>query len=306
MEWAAARNVSSKLVEELLAHGCRYFYEGPEHSDAELISGAIDQLVARQGERISQVSYLLHAHTQPFSMPAPPSSVLTELVQRYRLSPKLCFSVEHLACAGVVVAVDRAARLLAADSEARYALVVTSDRVFGNHKHRIRQNAGIQSDGGTAILLSKEDVRCRLGAISYRNFGDLHEGPSNPRTTALIARYTWLHTKLAFEQNSRATGIPLPEYGQLMPVNADRHYWVQIANALNLPESAFFLDNIRERGHACTNDFAVNLVDRGFPLLDQGKPIASCGQSNVGAYAIVTLLPRSDKPWAEPSAHPSE
>jgi hypothetical protein len=294
------------LVEELLANGCRYFYEGPEHSDAELISGAIDQLVARQGDRIAQIRYLVHSHTQAFSMPAPPSSVLTELVQRYRLSPKLCFSVEHLACAGVVVAIERAARLLAADSEARYALVVTSDRVFGNHKHRIRQNAGIQSDGGSAILLSKEEMRCRLGAISYKNFGELHEGPSNPRTISLIGRYTWLHTKLAFEENSRATGIPLPEYGQLMPVNADRYYWVQIANALNLPESAFFLDNIRERGHACTNDFAVNLVDRGFSLLDQGKPISSCGQSNVGAYAVLTMLPLSNKTWVGSPADSSE
>ncbi|WP_224360668.1 hypothetical protein [Hyalangium versicolor] len=291
VEWAASQKVSPQLVEELLAHGCRYFYEGSEHSDAELIFGAIDTLVARHGALLSEVRYLVHAHTQAFSMPPPPSSLLTEILQRYDLAPQLCFSIEHIGCAGVVAAVDRAARLLAEDGDARYALVVTSDRVFGNAKHRIRQNAGLQSDGATAILLSKENMRCRLASISYKNFAGLHEGPSDPKTISMIARYTWLHTKLLFAEHSQATGIPLRQYGQLMPINADRHYWVQIAHALDLPESAFFLENIRMRGHACSADFAVNLVDRGFALLDQGQAVASCGQSNVGAYTVVTLLP---------------
>ncbi|MCP3102882.1 hypothetical protein LZ198_28795 [Myxococcus sp. K15C18031901] len=303
VEWASSRGVDPQLVQELLANGCRYFHEGPEHSDAELIAGAIDQLAAR-GARLSDVRYLVHAHTQAFSMPAPPSSLLTELVRRYGMSPRLCFSVGHIACAGVVGAMDWAARLLADDDDARYALVVTSDRVFGKAKHRIRQDAGIQSDGASAVLLAKEDLRCRVGAVSYKNFAELHEGPSNPRTTEMIGRYTWLHTKLLFEEHSQATGIPLREYGQLLPINADRHYWVQIADTLGLPDTAFFLENIRERGHACSNDFAVNLVDRGFPLLAQGRAVASCGQSNVGAYAVITLLPPSHGATAQGAGTP--
>lgn len=291
LPWAQGENVAPELIERLLANGCRYFHEGPEHSDAELIAAAIDSLQMADANWLAGVRYLVHAHTEAFSMPAPPDSILTELVQRYDLRVSLAFSVGQIACASVISAIDTAARLLAGDAHAEYALVVTADRVFGNARHRIRQDAGIQSDGASAIVLAKQRLRCRLGPASFRNFARLHDGPTTPANIAAIGRYTWLHTKMLFQQHSAASGLPLAGYGQILPINADRQYWVQIARALQLPESRFFLDNIRERGHACCADLAVNLVDRGLALIDRGEPVLACGQSNVGAYAALCLWP---------------
>jgi hypothetical protein len=62
--------------------------------------------------------------------------------------------------------------------------------------------------------------------------------------------------------------------------------------ALDLPIERIFLDNIRLRGHACCADLAINLVDRGLPLLSAGGTIVFCGQSNIGSHAALTLLPR--------------
>jgi len=33
------------------------------------------------------------------------------------------------------------------------------------------------------------------------------------------------------------------------------------------------------------------LLDRGFEILSQGKPVLYCGRSNIGAYAALTRLP---------------
>jgi hypothetical protein len=291
--WAQDEGVPPALIERLLANGCRYFYEGPQYSDAELIIGAIDRLEIADTNWLAGVRYLLHAHTQSFSMPAPPSSILSELARHYDLHLSLSFSVCQIACASVINAIDIAARLLVNDAHAEYALVVTSDRVFGNAKHRIRQDAGIQSDGGSAIVLAKQHVRCRLGPASFKNFAALHDGPTTPANIAAIGRYTWLHTKLLFQDHSALSGLALGDYGRILPINADRHYWVEIARALQLPESRFFLDNIRERGHACCADLAVNLVDHGLAIIERGKPVLACGQSNVGAYAALSFLPVS-------------
>lgn len=291
VDWARDEKVAEDLVERLLQNGCRYFHMGTDCSDAELIGMSIDQLCGGDDRWLADVRYLVHANTQAFSMPAPPTSVLSEISNRYELQLEMAFSIGHVACAGVIHAVDWAQRLLRDDPDARYALVVTADRVFGSAKHRIRQDAGIQSDGGSAILVSRDALRCRIGTISVKNFSRLHEGPNTAQNAAAISRYTWLHTKQLFQTHEERSGFALRDHAALLPINADRHYWLQIAKSVQLPQDKLFLDNIQLRGHACCADFAVNLVDRGFALLEGGEPVLFCGQSNVGAYAAISLLP---------------
>lgn len=290
LEWAPAQNVAPGLIERLLANGCRYFHDGTGMSDADLVANAIDRLRPQCAFDAREVAYLIHAHTQPFSVPAAPDSVLSCIVGRFSYRPKLSFSVEHLACASVVHAVEWGARLLETDRQARYALIVTADRVFGAATQRIRQDATIQSDGGSAVLLAREDVRCWLGSTVTVGFTDLHEGPSTPENVARVARYTWMQTTKLLRKLGDG-GLALSEYGVFLPINADRRYWRLIARALELPEERFYLDNIRNRGHACCADFAVNLADESFARLEAGEVVAYCGQSNIGAHGVISLFP---------------
>ncbi len=295
LDWAPRHEVPDEQLQALLGSGCRYFYEGPEQSDAELIAAAIERLAPPQPDWLRDVRYLIHAHTEAFSMPAPPSSILAELVGRFGLQPRLAFSVCQVACASVIQAVARAEQLLCGDADARYALVVTADRVFGNAKYRLRQRSGVQSDGGSAILLVRADagiaVQCLVGPASFKNFSRLHDGPTSPANVAAIGRYTWLHTKQLVQRHCQQSGLPLESVGRFLPINADRQYWTRIARSLRLPDERFFLDNIGARGHACCADLAINLVDVGLEHVQRGEPVIACGQSNVGAYAALTLLP---------------
>ncbi len=290
-DWGKENRATQELIDLLIENDCRYFYEGSEISDADAIGKAIDKLSVNDKKWHKGVRYLVHAHTQNFSMPAPPSSILTELAAKYDMELKLCFSVSHLACASVINGIDLAAKLLQQDPDAEYALVVTSDRTFGGSKYRLRPPGCIQSDGASAILLSRHDMRCRLGATTVRNFGLLHEGPSNPKTIAATSRLTCSHSIQLLRDHSEQTGIALEDYEEILPVNADEHYWKKIAKGLKLEDSHFFFDNIPKFGHANCADFAINLVERGFSLLDQGKTVICCGQSNVGAHTALTLLP---------------
>jgi 3-oxoacyl-[acyl-carrier-protein] synthase III len=291
VDWGREQDAAPDLISLLLANDCRYFFDGPNVSDVDSIAAAIDKLSIDAADWQSGVRYLVHAHTQNFSMPAAPSSILTGLAERYALNLKLCFSVSHLACASLINGISLAAQLLQNDQEARYALIVSSDRTFGGSAYRLRPPGCIQSDGSSAILLCKEKMRCRLGHATMRNFAQLHEGPSNPSTIAATSRLTCFHSIQLLRDHSEETGIRLEDYGQILPVNADKHYWLKIAEGLQLNESHFFFDNFPKLGHANCADFAINLVDRGFDLLDQGKLVLAFGQSNVGAHAALTLVP---------------
>lgn len=300
-DWAASHGVAPQQVAHFEAMGCRYFHEGPDQADAAMIAAAVDSLLARDAAWLPQVRYLIHTHTQNFSMPAPPSSILSDLIARYGLTPALCFSIGHMACAGAISAIAWAERLLREDPAARYALVVTSDRVFGDARHRLRLPGTIQSDGASAILVGKDGWRCRLGRSDIFAAPALHEGPHSAANKLAIGRQTWIDTRQLLQTHSARSGVALSDYPAILPVNADRDYWVQIAAGLKLPESLFYFENIALRGHACCADLAVNLVDRGFPLLDAGQPVLLCGQSNIGAHAALTLLPAVTR--AHRSAH---
>jgi hypothetical protein len=291
-DWGAEEDISPTLIDKLLANGCRYFYASDTESDQDLVLAALERLAAQVGRHaVASASYLVHAHTQNFSLPPAPASLLAGAAGHYGIQPKLCFSVEQMACCGIVAAVDWAARLLAGDPDAEHALVISSDRSFGNASYRIYQQGGIQSDGASAILLGKSAILCGIGPATYRHSPELHHGPSTPANEAAIGRYTWLHTRQLFQDHAGATGMPVADHGLVMPINAYRDQWRHIAQSLGFPPERLFLDNIGERGHACCSDLAINLVDRGLDVLRHNRPVLYCGRSNVGAYSALTLLP---------------
>ncbi len=292
VDYAARSNVDAALLAALLDNGVRYFHDGTDRSDLDLIGAAIETICGRRGrEWLGDVAYVIHARTQTFSMPAPPESIITQVCNRFAIPAKLGFGVEQLACAGIVKAIEWARRLLEADPDARHALVITSDRVFGGAPYRIRQDAGIQSDGGSAILLGRDGLISMLGTITSKTFDGLHEGPTTPENIDRIGRYTWHQTKRAFLDHAIASGCRIDDIDLFLPVNADRDYWTLIAGALRIPAERFFTGNIAERGHACCADLAVNLVDRGLDVVARGGSVIYCGQSNLGVYANITFLP---------------
>lgn len=294
VDWVQGQNVAPTVIDQLLENGCRYFHDGTDQSDAQLIGLAVDQLIER-GLNPADVAYVIHAHTEAFSMPAPPVSVLSQLAARYGWRTRMAFSVGHLACASVGNALQWAATLLRRDPQARYALVVTSDRVFGQANHRIRQTAGIQSDGGSALLIGRDKLLAVLDHITVRNHAELFDGPSNALNAAAIARSAWVQTKQLLQAHASACELTVAEMGEILPINADRPYWLAIGKSLGLGPEHFFLDNIGHRGHACCADLAVNLVDRGLSLLAAGRRVVYCAQSNVGAYAAIGFRPLSLK-----------
>jgi hypothetical protein len=294
-EYARAEGIEDARLQRLLRNRVRWFHMDEDMSDAALIAGAIEDLCARLCDRawLGRVTHLIYAHTQAFSMPAPPESLLSDVMGRYgELRPTLCFSVEHAACASAVMALEWAARLLHAvgDRDA-LALVVTSDRVFGNATYRIRQDGGVQSDGASALLVGARGLRARIGGITISTYDTLHEGPSSPQNEAIIARTTWLQTRQLLREHSQLTGLTLADAAAILPINADWLYWLKIGQALRIDAEKFYFDGITQRGHACCADLAINLIDRGFALVDAGGSVVFCGQSNLGAYAALTLTP---------------
>jgi len=292
VDYGKSEGVSEARIERLLDNGVRYFYDGTDRSDSDMVIAAVNKIIDERGsDWLTDVSYVIHARTQAFSTPPPPTSIPSDVCAHFGIEPKLSFGIEQLACAGVVRALDWARRLLILNKEARYVLVITSDRVFGNYKYRLRQDGGVQCDAGTAMLVAKEDLLCQFDAFSSKSFNGLYEGPSTAKLEAEIARMTLSQTKESLEKHALKSETGIGEFSRLLPINADRIYWEKIADYLGVNREAFFLDNIERCGHACCGDLAINVIDGGLAEIVAGGTILYCGQSNLGIYENISLCP---------------
>lgn len=288
-KWGPEMGVDGMRIERLLKNGCRYFHAAEIESDADMVAAAANRVIRQADIDPSRIAYLIHARTQNFSIPAAPHSVLAEVCARLQLTPRLSFAIAHLACASVVAAVDTAVRLLQGDPGASHALVTSSDRVFGNAGHRLRQDSGIQSDGGSAILIGRDAVRAHIGILAVRSYPKLHSGPSTPTMGRLIGSAAWAHTAEVLDELEDDPDRCLAAMDVLLPTNADIPYWRRLLQERNARPEILFEHNALRRGHACCADLAVNLVDEGLQRAEKGQRVMCFSQSNVGAYGYLVL-----------------
>jgi len=288
-EWGPRMGVDDARIDRLLGNGCRYFHSARVESDADIVVTAVERVLRESSVRASAITYVIHARTQNFSMPAAPHSLLGEVCARAGMAPRLAFSISHLACASIIAAVDTAVRLLQGDPSANHALVTSSDRVFGHADHRLRQDSGIQSDGGSAILIGRHEVRSWIRTITLRTYPNLHTGPSTPTMGRLIGSAAWAHTAEVLDELGGCAGDGLQRVDALLPTNADMPYWRTLLETRRARAGILFEENARLRGHACCADLAVNLADEGLRRAGQGEQVMCFSQSNVGAYGYLVL-----------------
>lgn len=287
--WGPRVGLADALVARLLQNGCQRFHAATGESDADLVVRALEQLLQARELDPTRIAYVVHAHTQSYSIPAPPQSLLGEVAARCGLQPRLALSVGELACAGIVKALELAHRLLQADTAADYAVVLSSDRVFGGPAHRVRQESGIQSDGGAVLLLGRNEVRARIRDLWVRHLPGLAAGPGAAETARLMGSLPWSHSRRVLQEMQLRGPLRLDALAALYPTNADGPYWQRLMATMGLDPALVFTRNMAERGHACCSDLAINLADDGFATLASGGQVLCFSQSNVGAYGAVLL-----------------
>ncbi|MDK2125937.1 ketoacyl-ACP synthase III family protein [Parachitinimonas caeni] len=289
-DWAPLLGVAPELVQALISNGCRYFHMGEGESDLSLSMAAFERLLKRAGIAAREVDYLIHANTQPFSIPEPPRSVVAELAAAFDLQPKLAFGITHLGCASVFAAIEAACALLQSDPDAHYVAIVTADRVF-DEPFRLRKDQGIQSDGSSALLIGRGEGLGRLASLCLRYFPKLDGGPASPQFEALHGTFNWAYTKTATAEALQQARLTMRDIGIFLPTNSEAPLWLSLGRSLGAEDHQMFTENTRRRGHACCANLAINLVDAGFEHLAAGHPVLAAAQSNNGAYAAFTLLP---------------
>ncbi|MFJ8039304.1 3-oxoacyl-[acyl-carrier-protein] synthase III C-terminal domain-containing protein [Kitasatospora sp. NPDC096147] len=239
-------------------HGLDQVCLDPDGTLYDLLAGALGALTQLRG-REHLVRHVLYARSMPVALPYP-LDPMPELLRRFGLGHAEHFSISHHACAGSLLAVDLAGRLLAADPDPQaLALVLTGEKTFTPDAQLVPETA-VFAEGAAACLVRAGGGPGEVLSYAVRQLGEFDgrfaEDPE------LLSRYQRAYPETMAEVIRTAAeraGIELDELALILPHNVNQVSWRRLSRELKLPIERVLLDNVPTVGHSFAADGFINL-----------------------------------------------
>ncbi|MFF2624500.1 3-oxoacyl-[acyl-carrier-protein] synthase III C-terminal domain-containing protein [Kitasatospora griseola] len=223
----------------------------------DLLTAAAKALAQLSGNE-HRVKYVLHARSLPIAAPYP-HNPLHDALGRLGLTHARAFTITHHACAGSLLALDVAGRLLAADPDPEaLALILAGEKTF-TRDARIVPDTALFGEGAAAALVRAEGERDRVLSYAVDQRGEfdgrLADDPE------LMARYQRSYPDLVIavmEAALNEAGESWESIRLLLPHNVNRISWQRICRRIGYPPDRVVLDNVPAVGHSFAADILLN------------------------------------------------
>ncbi|MQU08963.1 MULTISPECIES: beta-ketoacyl-[acyl-carrier-protein] synthase family protein [Pseudomonas] len=289
-DWAQQHKLPAERFDMIRNAGCRYFHVAPDIDEVELAKRAVARLQDEQGFKGSDIGAVIHVHTGLFSVPPAPRSLPLEVATAFGINPVWAGSIAQLNCSSISVAIQMAQALMKVHSQLHSVLIVSSDRVF-IERYRVLQ-ASILSDGAGCLLVTRNSRRNRVGATAVRNYGSWYLGSvTNNAVKQAMFNLEWHYTRKVMMEAVADCGVALRDFTCILPYNSNHSGWNAFCNAMAIPATTLYTDNILNKGHSFGSDLAINLADRGLSKVDAGAHLMNITESDNGSFSALTLHP---------------
>ncbi|MFD7732369.1 3-oxoacyl-[acyl-carrier-protein] synthase III C-terminal domain-containing protein [Kitasatospora phosalacinea] len=270
-------------------HGLDRIRTDPDGDLTDLLTAAAKALAPLRGNE-HRVRYVLHARSLPIAAPYP-HNPLHDALGRLGLTRARAFTVTHHACAGSLLALDVAGRLLAADPDPEAtALILAGEKTF-TRDARIVPETALFGEGAAACLVRAggEHDRVLSYAVDQRGEfdGRLADDPE------LMLRYQRSYPELmvaVMEAALEEAGESWDSIRLVLPHNVNQISWQRICRRIGYPPDRVVLDNVPAVGHSFAADVLLNhhtATTRG--LLRRGDRYLAAA-SGIGATFAAMVL----------------
>jgi 3-oxoacyl-[acyl-carrier-protein] synthase-3 len=246
-------------------HGLAEICQDQGRTLDELLASAVDNLAELRGQE-HLVRYVIYTSGIGAAVPYP-INPLQEVCARFGLGHATAFTITHHACAGMLLAVDMAGRLLADDGDpAALALVLSGEKTFTRDAQIVVETT-IFGEAAAACLVSAGGPSDRLLAYACSLRGDFDGWLDDPAVMA--ARYTRAYPDCLAEvllAAAEQAGLALSDIDLILPHNVNVVSWRRLCKRLAYPFERVLLDNVGQTGHCFASDGMINYrtaVDRG-------------------------------------------
>jgi 3-oxoacyl-[acyl-carrier-protein] synthase III len=274
-------------------HGLGTVSRDPEASLYDLLMKAASGLEALRGNE-HRIRYVLYARTMPVVAPYP-DNPLHEVCRALGLGHALAFAVTHQSCAGGLLAIDLAGRMLAADTtggqdgrQGPLALVLTGEKAF-TPDAQMFTNTTIFGEGASACLVSAFGTRDRLLSYVSHVRGEF-DNATGENDIRLQHEYRPSLVEVIRQALDEA-GTTLDDIRVVLPHNVNLVTWQQMCLLLEIPAERVLLDNIPTSGHVfCTDVFANYLTARERGLLRPGDRYLAAAVGAGGGATFAAMV----------------
>ena len=246
-------------------HGLREVGRDPDASLPALLMKAAAGLDALRGQE-HRVRYVLYARTMPVVAPYPVNP-LHEVCRALGLDHALAFTVTHQSCAGGLLAIDMAGRLLAAETadgpdepdgpdsqSGPLALILAGEKAF-TREAQMFADTTIFGEGASACLVSAFGARDRMLAYAANVRGEF-DSATGGNDARLQREYRPSLAEVMHRALAEA-GLTLDDIRVVLPHNVNVVTWQRMCLLLKFPLDRVLLDNIPASGHVfCADVFA--------------------------------------------------
>ncbi len=234
-------------------HGLREVGREPDASPFSLLMKAATGLDALRGNE-HRVRYVLYARAMPVAGPYPVNP-LHEVCRALGLGRALAFTITHQSCAGGLLAIDLAGRLLASDGPGdSLALILSGEKAF-TREAQVFADTTVFGEGASACLVSASGGRDRLLAYASNVRGEF-DSPTGANDARLQKEYRPLLAGVMQRALDEA-GLTFDDIRVVLPHNVNVVTWQRMCVLLKFPVERVVLDNIPTSGHVfCADVFA--------------------------------------------------
>jgi 3-oxoacyl-[acyl-carrier-protein] synthase III len=280
-------------------HGLREVGREPDASLYDLLMKAAAGLAELRSQR-HRVRYVVYARTMPVAEPYPVNT-LHEVCRALGLDHALAFTVTHQSCAGGLLAIDVAGRLLAADAAAGQggadgepgssplALILAGEKAF-TREAQMFADTTIFGEGAAACLVSAFGTRDRLLAYASSVRGEF-DSATGANDAQLQLEYRPSLAEVMRQAMDEA-GLTLDDIRLVLPHNVNVVTWRRMCLLLKFPLDRVMLDNIPASGHVfCADVFAnyATACERGLLRPGDRYLAAAVGAGGGATFAAMVF-----------------
>ena len=270
-------------------HGLREVGREPGASLYALLMKAAAGLDALRGQE-HRVRYVLYARTMPVVAPYPVNP-LAEVCRALGIEHALAFTVTHQSCAGGLLAIDMAGRLLASDAGGTepLALILCGEKAF-TREAQIFADTTVFGEGAAACLVSAAGARDRMLAYASNVRGEF-DSATGANDVRLQREYRPSLAEVMRQAIDKA-GLALGDIRVVLPHNVNVVTWQRMCTLLKFPVDRVMLDNIPRSGHVfCADVFAnyVTACERGLLRPGDRYLAAAVGAGGGATFAAMVF-----------------
>lgn len=256
--WCESHQQTEGLADALRRNGSLNVWRSQETSQLDLASLAVSSLLKQADLKPSAIDLLIVCHTSPTNTLPAPLSFVGEIKHRIGANRALGFSIGQQQCVSSVHALYTANVLFQSRPEIHAAVILCAD-TLNREALRPIGDAGIQSDGASAIMLQR-GRGSPVAAIHTYNHAKPTQGILPSGEYENDPNYLWALITL-IRNIAKKTGIRPEDFTSILPHNVNLPAWNQALKALRIPPHKLFSANFPRTGHVFGSDIAINIAD---------------------------------------------